>query len=179
MELALDNSERLRRKRYPFEYGGIRFKLVQENSKRWCDHLLTVFPAGDHDAEDRSFSTAAEFASALSWRTGASVALHYAGGRGSPRGVLVEQAEPSIRIPPRIVSSGRRGELELDWLPHIQTPHQRAALALLREARASNNLYLSLLLYWQVLEVDDRDVAGFINKTMRRDRSRIPFSQHD
>lgn len=43
---------------------------------------------------------------------------------------------------------------DLVAIPHVETEQQRIALALFREAKASNNNYLSLLCFWQVLEVD-------------------------
>ncbi len=70
MDIALDNAHRLRRKSYLFEYQGFRFKLVQDNPRKWSDHLLTIVPQDDHALEDRAFMTAAEFASALSWAHG-------------------------------------------------------------------------------------------------------------
>jgi hypothetical protein len=44
MEMALDNSRRFRRKRYVFEYRRVQFMLVQDNPRKWADHLLTLVP---------------------------------------------------------------------------------------------------------------------------------------
>jgi methylamine utilization protein MauJ len=179
MDISLDNSRRFRRKRYMFEYRDIRFKLVQERSRRFCDHLLTLIPNGDRSAEDRAFSIASEFASALAWQNAAMVAVHYGGGGGRADDTRLEVAEPFIQIPHRIPSAGFTRNYEPDQIPKIQTNDQRVALALFREARASNNLYLSFLMYWQVIEVGNHDAIGFINKTLSKRRDRLRLSQDD
>jgi hypothetical protein len=179
MDIALDNARRLRRKTYFFEYKGFRFKLVQDNPRKWSDHLMTILPQGDHVQEDRAFMTAAEFASALSWENGGPVAVHYAGARGWPDELPLTQAMPSIRVFPRIASVGVARGYDLYRIPHIRTQPQRIALSLFREATASNNVYLSFLFFWQVLEVDRRDPVGFINKTLKLQRARLSFTRED
>jgi hypothetical protein len=37
MEIGFDNSCRLARKRYMFQYRGVAFKLVQDNPRRWAE----------------------------------------------------------------------------------------------------------------------------------------------
>jgi hypothetical protein len=179
MDISLDNSRRFRRKRYLFEYRDIRFKLVHERSPRFCDHLLTLVPNADRSAEDRAFSITSEFASALAWQNAAMVAVHYGGGGGRADDTRLEDAEPFIRIPHRIPSAGFTRNYEPEQIPKIQTNEQRIALALLREARASNNLYLSFLMYWQVLEVGNYNAVDFINKALMKSRQRLRLSPDD
>jgi hypothetical protein len=179
MSIALDNSRRLNRKNYLFEYKGVRFKLVQDNPRRWSDHLLTILPGADPAKEEGVFATAAEFASALNWENGPCVAVHYAGGRGWSAELPLTQAVPSIRTFPRIANVGIMCGCELTSIPYIRTRDQRVALGLFREANSSNNEFLSFLFYWQVLEVVGGDPVGFINKTLTRDRRHLRFSQSD
>jgi hypothetical protein len=179
MEIALDNSRRLDRKNYLFEYKEIRFKLVQDNPRKWSDHLLTIIPQGDQARESAVFAAAAEFASCLNWQNGPCVAVHYAGGRGWPDEASLGAARPSIRTFPRIANTGISYGSNLIQIPLVRTQAQRVALALFREANSSNNQYLSFLFYWQILEIDGRDPVGFVNKTLVRDGSHLRYNRDD
>jgi hypothetical protein len=65
-------------------------------------------------------------------------------------------------------------------IPKIWTPEQRTALALFREANASNNDYLSFIFYWQVLEVGRGSSAEvFIDKTYTRQPNSLSLIQSD
>jgi len=123
--------------------------LVQDNPRKWSDHLLTILPQGDQARESTAFATAAEFASCLNWQNGPCVAVHYAGGRGWPAGASLDEAMPSIRTFPRIANKGIIYGSDLIQIPLVRTQAQRVALALFREADSSNNEYLSFLFYWQ------------------------------
>jgi len=173
LDICFDSSCRLTRRRYCFEYRSVQFKLVQSNSRKWADHLLTIIPKDDMVAYQRAFSTAAEFVSALAWEIGARATLWEAGQRGWPKEHSLKQAEPSIFTPPRIRFSGGVGGYDLTRIAHVETEQQRVALALFREASASNNDYLSFLFYWQILETRGNDPVGFINKTFRKCRSQL------
>ena len=179
MDIAFDNNRRLNRKKYLFEYQGCRFKLVQDNPRKWSDHLLTIIPQGDRVREAAAYAKAAEFASCLNWQNGPCVAVHYAGGRGWRDESSLAEAEPSIRTFPRIPNVGIVRGFDLVRIPLVHNQAQRAALALFREANAANNELLSFLFYWQILELDGRDPVGFINKTLRRSRSRFHLSEED
>jgi hypothetical protein len=179
MHIALDNSRRLSRKSYLFEYKGVRFKLVQDNPRKWSDHLLTVIPPNDQAREAEVFAIAAEFASCLNWQNGPCVAVHYAGGRGWPDDASLSGAMPSIRTFPRIANKGITYGSNLIQIPLVRTKVQRVALALFREADSANNEYLSFLFYWQTLEIDGRDPVGFVNKTLLRNSSRLGYSRDD
>jgi hypothetical protein len=179
MHIALDNSRRLNRKSYLFEYKGVRFKLAQDDPREWSDHLLTIIPQNDQVRESVVFATASEFASCLNWQNGACVGVHYAGGRGYPDDASLSEAIPSIRTFPRIANRGLVYGFDLTQLPLVRTQAQRVALALFREANSSNNEYLSFLFYWQTLEVDGGDPVGFVNKTLSRQSSHLGYSRDD
>jgi methylamine utilization protein MauJ len=179
MDIALDNSRRLNRKSYLFEYKGIRFKLVQDNPRKWSDHLLTIVSHDDQALQSAVFETAAEFASCLNWGNGPCVGIHAAGLRSWPSGASLAIAKPSDRTFPRIANKGLVYGYNLVQIPLVRTQAQRLALALFREANSSNNDYLSFLFYWQILEVDGGDPVGFVNKTIVRHSSRLGFSRDE
>src|SRR5260370_6750184 len=162
LEISFDNSCRLSRRRYLFEYKGIQFKLVQEDDpRRWADHLLTVLQDGDVAANERAFAAACEFVSALGWEHDASVAVWESGGRGWIDSLPVSKAQPGVRTS-RAHYPGNTIGCHLSRLPYVKSEEQRVALALFREATASNSSYLSFLFYWQVLEVAGGDPWGFV-----------------
>jgi hypothetical protein len=177
MQIAFDNTRRLQRKHYLFEYRGVRFKLVQDNPRKWADHLLTIVPQDDRIAREHAFSVASEFLSALAWENGAGVAVWEAGGSGWPDNLPLRRAQPNIFVFPRIPFRGNAVGHTPSQIPQIQNEAQRIALALFREARASNNDYLSFLFFWQVLEVDGRSPEDFVNKAFRKHRDRLRIDQ--
>lgn len=179
LHICFDNSRRLIKKRYYFEYRGVRFKLVQSNSRKWANHLLTIIPNNDQAAHEHAFSVAAEFLSALGWENGARVAVWDAGGHGCPENYSLKDAEPTIFTFPRIAFGGNLVGDDLFRIPHIKTDAQRIALGLFREANASNNDYLSFLFFWQVLETGAGDPVGFINKAFRNHRSQLRLDVAD
>jgi hypothetical protein len=179
MEIAFDNSRRLARKRYVFEYRGVQFKLVQDNPRKWADHLLTIIPEYDKSNRERVFSIASEFLSALGWQNRASAAIWIAGGRSLPAGRSVKQVEPCSFTFPRIPFGGNIVGYDITPLPHIETEEQRVALGLYREANASNNDFLSFLFFWQILETGGGDPVGFINRARSKDRDRLGLISRD
>jgi len=179
LQICFDSSRRLAKKRYYFEYRGVRFKLVQNNPRKWADHLLTIISENDRLAHDRAFSTAAEFLSAVAWENGSQVVVWEAGGRGWPKKYSLKEAEPNIFTFPRLASGPNITSCDLSRISHIETEGQRVALALFREANASNNDYLSFLFFWQVLETGGGDPVGFINKAYRRQPSRLRIGASD
>jgi hypothetical protein len=82
MEICFDNSCRLARKRYVFQYRGVTFKLMQDNPRRWADHLLTIVPDHTSPEAEKAFAAACEFISAVGWEHQAGVAVWETGGRG-------------------------------------------------------------------------------------------------
>ncbi|MDP2652216.1 MAG: hypothetical protein Q8O94_03700 [bacterium] len=75
LQIGFDNSHRLSRKEYFFEYRGVRFKLVQRNPRKWSDALLTIVPEMNGAANELAFARAAEFLSALGWQNHSMVAF--------------------------------------------------------------------------------------------------------
>jgi hypothetical protein len=180
LQISFDNSNRLNRKSFLFEYKGIAFKLVQNDPRRFADSLLTIVSVSKSPAAELAFARAAEFVSVLAWSNGSRATISSAGGSSWPDDWPLHKAKPSIRTLPRIPSSGRSVGSSLYRLANVKTEDQRKALTLFREADASNNDYLSFLFYWQVLEVGRGSrLEGYIDKTFRSPRNHLRLSRED
>lgn len=174
MHIGFDNSDRLWKNTFYFEYKGIRYKLIQNNIRKWCDVLLTIIPT-DHDrkAMDRAFINASEFISALGWENRSRVKAYDLGGFGVPGNLRLYQAKCRVFSFPHVPFGGSSIQNNIDRIPKIETEEQREALLLFREASSSNNEFLGFLFFWQVLEVQKNDAIGWIDKTYRRYRNRL------
>jgi len=179
MHLSFDNRRRLQRNSYLFEYKGVRFKLVQNNPRRWPDHLLTIVPKAGSPDSDVAFSVASEFLSALAWESGGPVAVWDSGGCGWPEGRSLRRARPRIFSLSRIAFPGNIGGYGLTQIPHVKTQEQRIALALFREARASNNDYLSFLFFWQVLDVGGGKPEAFVDEVFGDPHHHLKVNRSD
>lgn len=179
MHICFDNSRRLRRKNYLFEYQGIRFKLVQDNPRKWADRLLTVLPDYEVASRERAFAAASEFLSALSWENGARIMVWECGGRGWRREWRLSKAKPVIFTFPKIPYGGDVRGYDIATIPKVESEGQRIALTLFREAGASNNDFLSFLFYWQVLETGGTKPERFVNRAYRRRPRALKLNQRD
>jgi hypothetical protein len=63
------------------------------------------------------------------------------------------------------------------YIPHIRTEDQRIALALFREANASNNDFLAFLFFWQVLDVGGGTPEKIVNQTFLKRREELRIEQ--
>jgi len=179
MEIAFDNDRRLKRKYYLFEYKGIRFKLIQDLPRKWADHLITILPEGNEIEKEKAFSVASEFISALGWQNQARVAVWEVGGRSWHKERPLSRARSSMRSFTKIPFGGSMIGCNIDIIPKIETEEQRIALTLYREARASNNDYLSFLFFWQVLETGGTNAEGYVNKIQRKRPRKLMFVAKD
>lgn len=171
MFIGFDNSWRLRRKIYYFEYCGVRFKLIQNNWRKEQDVLATILP-DFHDAniQNKIYAIASEFLCALSWENNSRTTIGNGWIRSCPNNQNLRKVKCQFFDFPRIAFSGKhigRG-YDISSLPHIETDEQRTALHLFRDARSSNNNYLSFLFYWQILEVGGTNAIGWTDKIIRK-----------
>lgn len=181
MHIGFDNSSRLCRNVYYFEYKGVRFKLIQNNIRKWCDTLLTIIPRrNSKEAEDKAYIIASEFLSALSWENNSRVTVHPPGGAGVRENYQLKQAKSCCFDLPRIPTCGCLAVgYNICRIPEIETEEQRNALVLFREALSSNNDYLAFLFFWQILEIGNGDALGWVNKTYRKSRNKIRLSNNE
>lgn len=177
MRIGFDNSSRLCKDVYYFEYKGIRFKLIQNNIRKWCDVLLTIIPGRDNEeAKNKAYIIASEFLSALSWENNSQVTVHPPGGAGIRENFQLRQAKSSCFDLPRIPSRGHTVGYDICRIPEIETKEQKNALIMFREASSSNNDYLAFLFFWQILEIGNGDAIGWIDKAYHKNRNKIRLS---
>jgi hypothetical protein len=172
MHILVSNDERLSRRVYYFEYRRVRFKLIQNNPLKHADVLLAVI-SRDEAAQQAAYGVAGEFLSALAWENRARVALEYAGGFGVPAGFRLRQAQCRVFRIPQIPLGGRHVGGNLSIIPHVETDQQRVALTLFREADSSNKVWLSVLFFWQLLEVGGTSPVGWIDSRYSRGQVHI------
>ena len=115
MQICFDNDRRFRRNYYLFEYKGVKFKLVQNNPRKWADILLTILPEYSQDALGIAFKAAAEFLSALSWELKSRIMIGGVGGRGWKAQFPFSKAKPSAFTFPRIPFGGLNNGIKSDW----------------------------------------------------------------
>jgi len=180
MHIGFDNSSRLWKDVYYFEYKGVRYKLIQNNVRKWCDVLLTIIPNDkDKKAIDYAYITASEFLSALSWENRSKVKANHLGGCGIPHDFKLRSAKCRAFSFPQVPFSGYVVGNNINRIPEIENEEQRDALLLFREAESSNNNYLSFLFFWQIIEVSKNDAIGWINKTYCKNRNKIRLSKDE
>lgn len=169
MHLAFDNARRLSRNVYYFQYRGIRFKLVQNNPRLWSDVLLTVVPQDDDAvARQTAFAAAGEWLSALSWYNSSAVTLRHIGGHGVGARFRLRQARCRSFVFPKLPFQGNVTGYGISQIAQVQNEQQRVALTLYREALGSNSDLLSFLCFWQILEVQNGDAVGWVNRMQAR-----------
>ena len=166
LHIPFDNSNRLEKVRgsHYFEYKGVRFKLIQNNPRKWSDVLLTIVPNFRSPETEKAYEAAGEFLSALGWENASRVAL------GNCRGISVgvdfqlRSARCRFFTFPEVPFSGNKVGYKLFRIPAIETKEQKVGLTLFREAHGANKNLLSFLLYWQILEIS-KEPVGWVNKT--------------
>jgi hypothetical protein len=182
MFIGFDNSWRLRRNIYYFEYRSVRFKLIQNNCRKWQDVLITIL-SDFHDASirDKIYAIASEFLCALSWENKSRVTIQNLGSRSCPNNQRLRKTKCQFFDFPRIAFPGHYAGIgyDISSLPHIETDEQRTALLLYRDALSSNNNYLSFLFYWQILEVGGTNAIGWTDKIIRKRPPQLKLSRHD
>lgn len=167
--IAFDNSSRLSRDVYYFEYNKIRYKLIQNKARKWSDVLIVIVGDGkSRISKEMAYSNAGEFLSALGWENDSRIKLCHAGGPGIHDGYTLRKAKCRSFQYPQIPFSGYIVGYSIDRIPKIENENQKKALTLFREAFSSNNNYLSFLFYWQILETGKTDAIGWLNKTYKQ-----------
>ena len=150
LDFSFNNSGRLTKRINYFRYRDVEFKLIQSPPEERSDHLLTLVDSEKRDTE-HAFRVASEFASAVAWQNGVRTAV-WLSLTFTPGAASLRAARPRFSGPPRIELGGIRG-CSIERLPSIENTEQREALAMFREAMASNSFYLRFLFMWHVLEL--------------------------
>jgi hypothetical protein len=165
VHVSFTNTAKLDKPTYLFSYRGHQFKITRTRRRGYADNFLTIVET--EEDINRVARIAAEFFSALAWATKGHIQF------GNPTWVRIARAgdlrsvRASIfdfqRIPPGREIAGHN----ISSIPHIENERQRLALALYREAGASNNVYLEFLFLWQVLSVGTAGGIGAANKARK------------
>lgn len=152
LQVSFSNSARLSGNTHYFRYLGHDFKLVQSRSKYHADTLLSIIK-DDKASERAAFVAAAQFFSALCWKTQGRVEFNLGPSSTSRVPRSLQDARVTMIDFQKIAPGSETAGNFISVLPDIQTPAQREALALYREANASNNIYLRFLFFFQVLTI--------------------------
>lgn len=180
MHIGFDNSMRFFRNTFYFRYKDVRFKLIQNDQRKWCDVLLTIVKSmDDWQEQDRVFSIASEFLCALSWQNESRVTICDLGGPSVPENFRLRSAKCRFFSFPKIPFGGYITGFDLTKIPHIETENQLEALHLYRDGMSSNHDYLSFLFFWQILEIGCANPMGWIDKTLKRNRNRLGVSNEE
>ena len=184
MQIAFDNNRRLWRNVFYFDYKGIHFKLIQSNSRECRDVLLTIISDTNHaqwESEKRkAYETGTEFLAALSWENNAVIKVgESTGGCGVPDGFTLRRAKSCGKDFPRIPRFGSRRSYDICKIPEVQNQEQRDALALFREACASNNNYLAFLFLWHILKIGNKHPDRWVDNAYQNKRDRLRLSRGD
>ncbi len=166
MHIAFDNPFRLKRNVHYFEYGGVRFKLIQNDPRKWADVLVTIVDSYNSPAVQRAYSAAGEFASALSWEFGVGTAIREVGGPGVGQTFRLRQARCVSFVFPGITFRGMHIGHTLSRIARITNEQQKIGLTLFREALGSNKVLLALLLTWQIMEIRHHDPVSWVNNVV-------------
>jgi hypothetical protein len=157
-------------------YRGVAFKLVQNRSRRYADHLLSIVET--EEERRRAFAIAAEFISAVAWTNRTRMAVWDCGYMTWQREDL-RKARPNMHDFRVVNFSGNVVGATIDSLPFVETPDQRKGLALFREARASNNEFVRFLFAWQVMDLGGTNARDYANKVVRKSSNNLHFHLED
>jgi hypothetical protein len=179
MHIGFDNSARLWKNVFYFKYKGIRFKLIQNNSKMYRDVLLTVIPDENNiKLINNAYLIASEFIAGLSWQLNSFAKVEYLGGFGKQENITLRKATCSMFDFHKIAFCGGSKNNGISIIPEIENNEQREALILFREAKSTNNNYLSFLFFWQILEINFGNPIKWIDKVYRKNRNKLNISEN-
>ena len=179
IHIGFDNSARLWKNVFYLEYKGIRFKLIQNNIRKWCDVLLTIVKDSNNiELENTVYLAASEFLSALGWENNSIVKVWYIGKFSRSIDFRLREMKCGLWDFPKTPFYGHNVNNDLSRIAEIENEEQRDALTLFRDASSTNNDYLSFLFFWQIMEIRKSDPISWINKTYRKNRNKIRLPEN-
>ena len=178
MHIAVSKDVRFDQNTFYFEYEGVQFKYIQNDFRRHSDVLVTILPTGDDlDEQDRVFAIGSKYVSALAWQTRMRMAAQPGGGMGMGGSTTLRSVRCRCFGPPQFFTMGNTFGFGFEVIAAIETPVQERALALFMEAHSANKPMLSVLFYWQVLEVLPRakpkDAGAWVNDAYKAKRVHV------
>ena len=182
MQIEFDNNKFFWKNMFYFEYKDKKFKFIQNKRKKWSNVLITIIKGkmqNNSVEENRTYSIASEYLSALAWEHNSIMKVRYSDnyGIGIPEDIRLSNKKVRrvfFRLPKSLYYHGYSYDSDFQRIPKIENEEQRNALILYREARSTNNDYLSFLFFWQILEIGYKGgPTNWINKTWRNNQSKI------
>jgi hypothetical protein len=153
MQIGFDVNRRLDRDIWYFEYKGVRFKLVQNNSPEYANTLLSIANYSPID-EEKVYQTATEFLGAFSWISSLKVKICGLGGCGVLKDFSLRRAKCTSFTFHKLPFTGKVLGGDISIISKIETEHQRTAISIFRDAHSSSEPLFAFLLFWQILEID-------------------------
>lgn len=153
MKISFDSSVRLKRNVYYFKYRSHEFKLIQHRSPIYKNALFTIVQDCNEEYINSGYSAASQFLAAFSWEHSSKVVMSLGhGGSGINENFKLRSAKCHA-FGHSVYRKRRAGGFDIDVIPSLETPDQRTALILYRDAKSSNHIYLSFLLFWQIMDI--------------------------
>lgn len=168
MKISFDSSVRLKRNVYYFKYGSHEFKLIQHRSPNHKNALLTIVQDCNEKYINSAYSAASEFLAALSWEHSSKVVMSLGhGGSGINENFKLRSAKCHA-LGHSVYRKRRAVGFDIDVIPSVETRDQRTALILYRDAESSNHIYLSFLLFWQIMEIQGEKASVLVNDVYKK-----------
>ena len=177
MHIGFDNNNIFWKNIFYFEYKGIKFKFIQDKRKKWSNVLITIIKGQNNSVEENvAYNIASEYLSVLAWEHNSVMKVWHSGnyGAGIPEDIKLSKARRVFFQFPKSPFYGYTYGCGFQRIPKVENEKQRDALILYREARSTNNDYLSFLFFWQVLEIGYKGGStNWINKIWRNNQSEL------
>lgn len=177
MHIGFDNNNIFWKNIFYFEYKGIKFKFIQDKRKKWSNVLITIIKGQNNSVEENIvYNIASEYLSALAWEHNSVMKVWHSGnyGAGISEDIKLSKARRVFFQFPKSPFYGYTYGCGFQGIPKVENEKQRDALILYREARSTNNDYLSFLFFWQVLEIGYKGGStNWINKIWRNNQSEL------
>ena len=177
MHIGFDDNDFFWKNIFYFEYKGIKFKFIQDKRKKWSSVLITIIKGQNNLVEEnRAYNLASEYLSALAWEHNSVMKVWHSGnyGGGISEDIKLLKARRVFFQFPRSPFYGYSYGFDFQRIPKVENEKQRDALILYREARSTNNDYLSFLFFWQVLEIGYKGGStNWINKIWRNNQGEL------
>lgn len=185
MQIEFDNTNFFWKNIFYFEYKDKKFKFIQNKRNKWSNVLITIIKGQRQNnsvEENRTYNIASEYLSALTWEHNSIMKVWHSDNysMGIPEDIRLSNAKVRrvfFRFQKSLYYYGYTYGSDFQIIPKVENEKQRNALILYREARSTNNDYLSFLFFWQVLEIGYKgSPINWINKTWRSKQSKIKDS---
>lgn len=185
MQIEFDNTNFFWKNIFYFEYKDKKFKFIQNKRNKWSNVLITIIKGQRQNnsvEENRTYNIASEYLSALTWEHNSIMKVWHSDNysMGIPEEIRLSNAKVRrvfFRFQKSLYYYGYTYGSDFQIIPKVENEKQRNALILYREARSTNNDYLSFLFFWQVLEIGYKGgPINWINKTWRSKQSKIKDS---